>query len=67
MEIMTIGDCIKKLREAKGFTQQDLAEKASVTVTTVSRIENGSNPSRAILKCLADALGCTPEKLKEIK
>ena len=61
---METGEFIKKLRDAKGWTQQDLAEKASVTVTTVSRIENGSNPSRPILKCLADALGVKPELLK---
>ena len=37
-----LGKRIQKLRKARGLTQSQLAEKISVEVVTISRIENGS-------------------------
>lgn len=49
---------LQALRFEKGWTQQELAEKAKVTQSTVSRIEAGGeygfNPRKA--KAIADAL-----------
>jgi transcriptional regulator with XRE-family HTH domain len=39
----TIGDNIKKYREAKGLTQKEVAEAAGKTKNVVSNWENGDN------------------------
>lgn len=36
-----LGDTIKTLREEKSMTQEDLAEKASINVSYLAKIENG--------------------------
>jgi transcriptional regulator with XRE-family HTH domain len=36
-----LGDTIKQLRESKHMTQEDLADKASVNVSYLAKIENG--------------------------
>lgn len=52
-----IGQKIKKLRILKGFTQEDLAEKTSLSVRTIQRIENGEvDPRTYTLNLLAEAL-----------
>jgi transcriptional regulator with XRE-family HTH domain len=50
---------IRALREAKGLTQRDLADKANVTAAYVAQLETGvkRNPSLDVLKRLARALG----------
>jgi transcriptional regulator with XRE-family HTH domain len=53
---------IKQLREAKGWNQKELAEKADVSPSTVSGVENGRfTPSIDILQRLCSALGISPE------
>lgn len=48
---------IRKIREAKGMTQKDLAAAAELSQGEVSAIESGSSqPSRRILKRLQQAL-----------
>ena len=49
---------LKNLRQAKGMTQERLAEKAKVTRSYLAKMETGekSNPSIAILQRLAKAL-----------
>jgi len=56
---------IQKLREAKGMTQRDLAERAKVTAGYVAQIELGQkkNPSLAVLQRLAKALGVPVTRL----
>jgi transcriptional regulator with XRE-family HTH domain len=46
---------VTKLREARGFTQRDLAKKAKVTAAYVAMIETRvrKNPFLAILKALS--------------
>ena len=58
---------ITTLREAQGLTQRDLAKKAKVTAAYVAMIETGvrKNPSLAILKRLAKALGVPVTALLE--
>jgi transcriptional regulator with XRE-family HTH domain len=44
---------IAALREKLGMSQQEFARELDVTVTSVSRYENGREPSREVLKKLA--------------
>lgn len=48
---------IKKLRLAKGMSQEQLAEKANVSVRTVQRLEAGDDASISTLNLVAGALG----------
>lgn len=55
--LLTIGSNIKKLRKAKGMTQDELAEKIDVHSTTIGRTEIGSiNISVLKLEKIANAL-----------
>lgn len=54
-----MGYKIKELRELKGMTQEELAEKSGVSRGTISALENGTEratTSKTLLK-LAQALG----------
>lgn len=52
------GAKIKTYREAKGWNQKELAERADVSPSTISGAENGRfTPSPDILQRIADALG----------
>ncbi len=55
MDQKKIGSFLRKLRTAKGLTQEQLAEKLNVSGRTVSRWENGNNmPDLSIIVELAD-------------
>ena len=55
MDQRKIGSFLKELRKEKGLTQEQLAEKMSVSGRTVSRWETGSNmPDLDILIELSD-------------
>ena len=55
---------IKKIREKKGITQQELAKKLGVVQSTVAMWEtNKSLPRLATLPAIAKALGCTIDEL----
>jgi transcriptional regulator with XRE-family HTH domain len=45
---------IVTLREKMSITQRELADRLGVTVTSISRYENGKEPSRQVLRNLAD-------------
>lgn len=52
-----IGERVKAIRKAKGFTQEQLAEKIDKTVETVSNIERGKKlPSLITLEEIRKAL-----------
>jgi uncharacterized Tic20 family protein len=52
-----LGLKVSELRQLKGFTQEQLAEKCEVSTRTVQRIENGEVDPRAYtLHCLGDVL-----------
>lgn len=44
--VMTVGDRIRAYRESLALTQQALADRIGVTVSTVHRWENDKNPPR---------------------
>lgn len=48
---------IKKLRIAKHLSQEQLAEKAKVSVRTIQRLEAGDDASISTLNLVAGALG----------
>jgi transcriptional regulator with XRE-family HTH domain len=56
---------LKKYRKIAGLTQQQLALKAGVDVTLISRLENGQrlNASYPTIVRLARALNLEPEEL----
>jgi XRE family transcriptional regulator, master regulator for biofilm formation len=58
---------LKTLREEKGLSQRDLADKAKVTGAYVAMLETGKkkNPSIAVLQRLAKALGVPVTELLE--
>ena len=58
---------LRTLRHEKMLTQQNLAAKAGLTITTVSGIETGKyNPSFRTIRALAKALGYSPQELKRL-
>lgn len=49
---------LRRLREERGYSVRELAQRAGVGFVTVSRIENGRmNPTVATLEKLAKGLG----------
>jgi len=57
-----IGARVKELREAKGWTQTQLAGQAGLTLDGLSRIERANRmPSWETVVALAEALGVTCE------
>lgn len=66
--IMELSKRIAQARKQKGFTQEQLAELANVTVRTIQRIENGENTPRAFtLKTIAEALDTSYEELTAVE
>lgn len=64
MSINSIGDRIKTLRKEHSLTLKDLSEKANISVSFLSDIENGrSNPSLERLNDIAKALDTTTSYL----
>lgn len=62
---MTFGEYIKHLRNEKGLSQRDLAEKSGVSNAEISRLETGERkkPSPTVLKALHPYLGVSYEEL----
>jgi transcriptional regulator with XRE-family HTH domain len=53
-----LGRAVRKLREERGWSQEDFAERAGVHRTYVSGVENGvRNPTITVVAKLAKALG----------
>ena len=65
---MTLGNKIKQLREAKKYSQEELADLLRVHAVTISKWENGIQEPRAKrLNELAKILGVSNEYLLEDK
>lgn len=66
---MGIADSLRRLRKAKGLTQQKLAEKAGVSMIVVTKIEQGStkDPSMSSLVKMADTLEVSLDELIDRK
>jgi transcriptional regulator with XRE-family HTH domain len=62
-------DVLRKLREDKGFTQMELAEKTGVSQKTISALEVGriKNMTYQTAVRLGKALKCKPEVLLGVK
>ena len=65
---MKFGRHVKKLREQRGFTQQDLAESVGVSVSYISKVENerlhfGDYPSEKFIHKLAEELKADEDEL----
>jgi transcriptional regulator with XRE-family HTH domain len=59
-----VGANVKRLREAKGLSQEELAFDAEMHRTYVSGIERGKrNPTVTVVERLADALGAKASDL----
>jgi transcriptional regulator with XRE-family HTH domain len=65
---MIFGKKLRKLREAKGITQQQLAEKLGfVSNSYVSEVESGKFiPSKGKLRKIAKALGVPFKEIKDL-
>ncbi len=61
----TIGEEIKKLREARGLSQAELVARAGIDASMLSRLENGKikTPSEETIRKLASALDYSATKL----
>ncbi len=54
---------IKELRQAKGFSQTELAKRAGTTQNTISSLETGQySPTAYLSGLISKALGCTWEE-----
>ena len=59
--LVYVGGKVRKLRDAQALTQEELAEKAGITVAALSRIENNSaEPRPSTRRKLAEALKVDP-------
>ena len=59
-----VGVNVRRLRAAKGLTQEALADSAGIAVRYVGGVERGEeNPTVSVLGRLANALGVRPAQL----
>ncbi|MFD0767148.1 helix-turn-helix domain-containing protein [Mucilaginibacter lutimaris] len=64
----TIGRNVRILRELKGWTQQELANRCSVNAEQISRIENARRDYMfSTLLEVCDALGVTIEEIIKLE
>ena len=62
--IKQFGEHVRKLRVEKGFSQEELAGRADLTLSQVGRIERGLlNTSLTMIYLIAKALETEPYKL----
>jgi len=58
---------LRQVREQHMMTQREVAASANLTVTTLSRIENGKvKPSLSTIRSLAKVFGIPPQELRRI-
>lgn len=64
--LVRIGKNLRKIRDAKGMSQQMLADLSNVDKSTILRIENGKyNPSILVLRKLAHTLNVNLNQIIE--
>jgi len=65
--LKSFGKNLKKLREHKGISQEELANRSEVSLPQISRIERGIiNPTICTIKALASGLEISTSKLFEL-
>jgi transcriptional regulator with XRE-family HTH domain len=63
-EVLYIGDRLREIRKRSLMTQEQLAERSGVAVSTIIRIErNRVEPHGSTVRRLAEALEVEPEEL----
>lgn len=63
-DVLYIGEQLREIRKRSLLTQQELAERSGVGVTTIVRIErNQVEPHGATIRKLADALSIDASEL----
>lgn len=61
---MSVGENIRRIREARGLNQRQLADRVGIAQPWVCQIERGTkNPSLQVSKLIAEVLGCTLDDL----
>ncbi|MGN0551693.1 MAG: helix-turn-helix domain-containing protein [Acutalibacteraceae bacterium] len=63
MELHNLGNRIRAVRQSRGITQEQLAERVDISTNFMSLIENGRNMSVETLVKIADVLGVTVDYL----
>lgn len=63
--MMTVAEKVKTYRLTKAWSQEQLAEVASLSVRTVQRTEKGQKPSLETLSAIASAFGVNVSDLSE--
>ncbi len=64
LTMLYIGDKLRETRKRALLTQQQLADKSGVGVTTIIRVErNQVEPQARTIRRLAEALGIEPHEL----
>jgi len=58
---MTVGQRIREARDARGWSQGELAERCGLSRPTIARIEAGQHVRMGTLEKVARALGLTVE------
>lgn len=61
---MGMADKVRELREAKGWSQADLASRVGVSQVAIAKIESGQTTRTRFLNELAEILSTTPEELR---
>ncbi|MET9592035.1 helix-turn-helix domain-containing protein [Streptomyces sp. NPDC006516] len=63
-----LGTRMRQLRRRAGLTQEQLAERAEVSVSTIGRLENGRLPEHRLrtLQKVAEVLNVTPEEWQRL-
>jgi predicted ATPase/DNA-binding XRE family transcriptional regulator len=66
---LDFGTALKRLRVAAGFSQEELADRAGVSMQAISAYERGSrkNPYRDTIALLVKALELSPEQRRELE
>jgi transcriptional regulator with XRE-family HTH domain len=63
-EVLYIGDRLRQLRKQSLMTQEELAKRSGVAVSTIIRIEhNQVEPHGSTIRKLAEALNVEPHEL----
>lgn len=68
-ELPSLALALQQRRTARGLTQEELAERAGVSVRTLSDIERGVSryPHRDTLRLLGEALDLTPDEIMALQ
>jgi transcriptional regulator with XRE-family HTH domain len=64
-----VGEQIKLWRNKKGFTQEGLARRSDIPLSTIQKIEGSivKNPSINTIRAIANGLDITLDELMEMK